>query len=244
MSVRAGIALVLLTCPAGAAASSAKVSCASGRTIYRQNGVRIVVVGRRTHFSHSPNSPYKTFYICPRGARMGHKFRESAPFTGEQLTGFRVFGSRIGFVANSEGVQSGGAEEVGWVEVDNARSKSGAIAESEGIPREQEVQEEKEGASPLAHVPDEHVNFAIAGDGAVAVAGLGEGLESFPPVTTPPPEEWEIALLTVKRHGLSFPKQLFRTAVKADAVVLASLAINETTVTWSSVSGQAESAAR
>ena len=242
MSVLAGIALALLSCPAGAVASNAGVSCASGRTIFRQRGVRIVLVVRQTHFSHGPNSPFKTFYVCPRGARMGHKFREGSPFTREHMTDFRVFGGRIGFVANVEGVQSGAGEEVGWVEVDTARSKSGSIAGTEGIPREQELQEEKEGVPPVPHVPDEHVNYVIASDGTVAVAGSGEALESLTPEARPP-EEWEVCLLMVKSHGLSFPKQLFRTAMKADAVILASLAISETAVTWSLVSGQAESAA-
>ncbi len=238
-----GMALALLTCPAAAAAGNGTVSCASGRTIFREHGVRIVLVVRQTHFSHGENSSFKTFYVCPRGARRGHKFREGSPFTSEHLTDFRVFGGRIGFVANIEGVQSGAGEEVGWVEVNTARSESGPIAETQDIPREQELQEEKEGAPPIPHVPDEHVNYVIAGDGAVAVAGSGEALESLTP-GAPPPKEWEVCLLTVKRHGLSFPKQLFRTSVKAEAVVLASLAISETAVTWSSVSGQAESAAR
>ncbi len=243
MSVLAGMALVLLLSPAGAVASNGTVSCASGRTILREHGVRIVLVVRPTHFSHGQNSTFKTFYVCPRGARRGHKFREGSPFTREHVTDFRVFGARIGFVANIEGVQSGAGEEVGWVEVNTARSESGPIAETEGIPREQELQEEKEGVPPVPHVPDEHVNYVIAGDGTVAVAASGEALESLTP-GAPPPKEWEVCLLTVKRHGLSFPKQLFRTSVKAEAVVLASLAISETAVTWSLVSGQAESAAR
>jgi hypothetical protein len=243
MSVLTGIVLMLLSCPVDAVASHATVSCASGRTIFRERGVRIVLVVRQTRFSHGPNSPFKTFYVCPRGARMGHKFREGSPFTREHITDFRVFGGRIGFVANIEGVQSGAGEEVGWVEVDTARSESGSIAETQDIPREQEVQEEEEGVPPIPHVPDEHVSYVIAGDGAVAVAGSGEALESLTPGALAP-EEWEVCLLTVRRHGLSFPKQLFRTAVKAEAVALASLAISETAVTWSLVSGQAESVAR
>ena len=239
----AGMALVLLTFPAGAVASNATVSCASGRTIFRQHGMRIVLVVRRTHFSHGPNSPFKTFYVCARGARRGRQFREGSPFTREQVTDFRVFGGRIGFVANIEGVQSGAAEDVGWVEVNTARSESGSIAETLDIPREQEMQEEEEGVPPVPHVPDERVNYVIAGDGTVAVASSGEALESLTPEARPP-EEWEVCLLTVKRHGLSFPKQLFRTAVKAEAVVLASLAISDTAVTWSLVSGQAQSVAR
>jgi hypothetical protein len=243
MSVLAGMALVLLLSPAGAVASNGTVSCASGRTILREHGVRIVLVVRRTHFSHGQNSTFKTFYVCPRGARRGRKFREGSPFTREHVTDFRVFGARIGFVANIEGVQSGAGEEVGWVEVNTARSESGPIAETAGIPREQELQEEKEGVPPIPHVPDEQVNYVIAGDGTVAVASSGEALESLTTGALPP-EEWEVCLLTVKRHGLSFPKQLFRTAVKAEAVILASLAISETAVTWSLVSGQAESVAR
>ena len=239
----AGMALVLLTFPPVAVASNATVSCASGRTIFRQHGMRIVLVVRRTHFSHGPNSPFKTFYVCARGARRGRQFREGSPFTREQVTDFRVFGGRIGFVANIEGVQSGAGEEVGWVEVNTARSRSGPIAETQGIPREQEVQEEQEGVPPVPHVPDEQVNYVIAGDGTVAVAGSGEALDSSTPGALPP-EEWEVALLTVKRDGLSFPKQLFRTAVKAEAVVLASLAISDTATTWSLVSGQAQSVAR
>ncbi len=239
----ASMALVLLTCSAATLASNATVSCASGRTIFREHGVRIVLVVRQTHFNHGENSAFKTFYVCPRGARRGRKFREGSPFTREHVRDFRVFGARIGFVANIEGVQSGAGEEVGWVEVNTARSKSGPIAETQDISREQELQEEKEGVPPIPHVPDGHVNYVIAGDGTVAVAGSGEALESARP-GAPPPEEWEVCLLTVKRHGLSFPKQLFRTPVKAEAVVLASLAISDTAVTWSSVSGKAESAAR
>jgi hypothetical protein len=242
MSVLAGIAVAVLTWSADAVASKPTVSCASGRTIFRQGGARIVLVVSRTHFSQGSNATFKTFYVCRRGARVGHRFREGSPFTREDMTGFKVFGGRIGFVANVEGFQSGAGEEVGWVEANTGRSKSGAIAETQDIPREQEVQEEHEGVPPVPHVPDEHVNYVIAGDGAVAVASSGEALESVT-AGAPPPKEWEVCLLSVKRHGLSFPKQLFRTAVKAEAVVLGSLAISETAVTWSLLSGQAESAA-
>jgi hypothetical protein len=242
-SILAGMVLVLLTGPTGAVASPATVSCASGRTTFREHGVRIVVVAGRTHFGGGQDSPIKTFYVCPRGAKRGREFRESTPFTREQVADFRVFGGRIGFVANSEGVQSGGEEQVGWVQVSTARSKSGSIDASSGVPLEQEVQEEKDGAPPLPRVPNDHVNYVIAGDGTVAVAGSGPGRESLTSAAEPP-EEWEVCLLTVKPHGLSFPKKLFRTAVKAEAVDLDSLAISETAVTWSLVNGQSESAER
>ena len=182
----AGMALALLTYSAAAVAGNATVSCASGRTVFREHGVRIVLVVRQTHFSHGQNSSFKTFYVCPRGARRGRKFREGSPFTREHVTDFRVFGARIGFVANVEGVQSGAGEEVGWVEVNTARSESGPIAETAGIPREQERQEEKEGVPPVPHVPDEYVNYVIAGDGTVAVAASGEALESMTPGAPPP----------------------------------------------------------
>ncbi len=206
----------------------ARTNCRSGRTVFRQGGTRAFVVVRQFRpGSGEPNSSYKTFYVCRPGSRTPLIFSQGEPYTRETISGFRVFGDRLGFVARSEGIQSGSETEVGWIDLGIGRVRTGLINASEGLANESE---EEPG---LPRVPDWDLNYAIATDGTVAV--LGEGGE---------PREWEVCLLSVKPHSLGPPRQLFLAKAPQEALDLDSIAITETSVLWSAKNGQPASAPR
>ncbi len=138
-----------------------------------------------------------------------------------------MFGYRLGFVVRSEGIQSGSETEVGWIDLRIGRVRTGLINASEGLANESE---EEPG---LPRVPDWDLKYAIANDGTVAV--LGEGGD---------PKEWEVCLLPVKRHALGPPRELFLAKAGQEALDPDSIAITETSVLWSTKSGQAGSAPR
>jgi hypothetical protein len=97
---------------------------------------------------------------------------------------------------------------------------------------------------PGPKVPSEALDYAIAEDGTVAVAGeaLDETAEAAP--GKPPPHEWEVCILSVKTHRLSSPKALLKTTSATEAPVLSSIAINASTVSWRNGAGLAVSVPR
>lgn len=174
-----------------------------------------------------PDSSYKTFYVCRRRARTPRIFRQGGPYTTETTSGFRVFGTRLGFIVRSEGIQSGSETEVGWIDLRIGRVRTGLINASEGLANESEEQR------GLPRVPDLRLDYAIANDGTVAV--LGEGGE---------PREWEVCLLPVKPRSLGPPHELFVTQAGQEGLDPDSIEISETTVSWRTKSGQLDSAPR
>jgi hypothetical protein len=222
------VALGLPSCVQASPVRRALTNCRSGRTVFRQGETRAFVVVRQFRPGRGePNSPYKTFYVCRPGSRIPHIFRRGEPYVRETISGFRVFGYRLGFVARSEGIQSGSETEVGWIDLRIGRVRTGLINASEGLASESE---EEPG---LPRVPDWDLKYAIANDGTVAV--LGEGGD---------PKEWEVCLLPVKPHSLGPPRQLFLAKAGQEALALDSIAITETSVLWSTKSGQPGSAPR
>lgn len=222
---------VALGLPSGVQASSvrrAPTSCRSGRTVFRQGGTRAFVVSRQfTPGRGEPSSPFKTFYVCRAGSRKPYVLRQGEPYVREAISGFRLFGYRLGFVVRAEGIQSGSEAEVGWIDLRIGRVRSGLINASEGLANESE---EEPG---LPRVPDWVLRYAIADDGTVAV--LGEGGE---------PREWEVCLLAVKPHSLGPPRQLLLAKTGQEALDPDSIAITETSVLWRTKSGQPASAPR
>jgi hypothetical protein len=223
--------LVALVLPGEVQASPvrrAQTNCRSGRTVFREGGTRAFVVVRQFRpGSGEPSAPYKTFYVCRPGSRTPLIFSQGEPYTIETISGFRVFGDRLGFVARSEGIQSGSETEVGWIDLRIGQVRTGVINASEGLANESEEQ------PGLPRVPDWQVKYAIANDGTVAV--LGEGGE---------PREWEVCLLPVKLHSLGPPRQLFLARAGQEGLDPDSIAISETRVLWTTKNGQPASAPR
>jgi hypothetical protein len=98
---------------------------------------------------------------------------------------------------------------------------------------------------PGPKVPSEELDYAIAEDGTVLVAGeaIDEALEAEHP-SKPPPREWEVCVLSVKTHRLSSPKALLKTTSTTEVPVLSSIAINASTVSWQNRAGLAVSMPR
>jgi hypothetical protein len=223
--------VVALGLPSVAQASPghrAPTNCGTGRTVFRVGGTRAFVVSRQFSPGRGePSSPYKTFYVCRSGSRKPDVLKQGEPYVNETISGFRLFGYRLGFVIRSEGIQSGSEAEVGWIDLRIGRVRSGVINASEGLANESE---EEPG---LPRVPDQVVRYAIADDGTVAVLGEGGA-----------PREWEVCLLAVKPRSLGPPDQLFVARTEQEALDPDSIAITETSVLWRTKSGQPASAPR
>jgi hypothetical protein len=222
------VALLIVASPAGAHAATRHPKppgCHAGKTVFHRDGIRAFVIVRHFGDPHQEGSAYKTFYVCSPALRKAHLYDQSAPFTFEGLYDYKLFGDRLGFVYSSQGVQNGAAIGVGWVNLKSGKAKSGGIFESEQLANEDE---EEPG---LPDVPADHLDYAIAGDGTVAV--LGEGGE---------PVEWEVAVLAVKPRSLGPPRRLFAAKSPQEGLELDSLAIAPSSVTWRTKRGEPGSA--
>ncbi|HTY96869.1 MAG TPA: hypothetical protein VMB91_07490 [Solirubrobacteraceae bacterium] len=181
---------------------------------------------------HQEGSHYRRYYVCGRGARMPVLFDAGQPFNLESVSDFRVFGSRLGFVVRDQGIQSGASVSVGWVKLPRGPVKQATIWATEDLPEEQELE------AHLPKVPAEALEYAIAGDGTVAIAGEARVAASD---TT---SEWEVCDLRVGHHSLSPPRALFRTTSASGAPLLKTIAVDGSRVSWRSASGGAMSVAR
>jgi len=210
----AALACAAALAPAGALARST-VTCRQGTTVFQHGAVRAFYV--KHHLRSQPWLKWRDYYACRPGSRMPRLIYDGEPATFVQVYGFRVFGSRLGFVAATEGYAGGGEAFVAWLDLENGELRVGAI----------NINEEQYTPVSAPRMPIGHVSFAIAPDGAVAVLG-----ESGP--------EQEIALLTLGAHKLRPPVRLFYT--QGGSVAPGSLAISETAVTWKTKAGKEESA--
>lgn len=216
------VVALALAGPAHAAGRRAKLpSCRAGRTVYHHDGVRAFVIVRKYGKAGQEGASIKAFYVCSPALRHAHLFDQSDPFTFEGIYDYKLFGDRLGFLTSSEGVQNGASEGIGWVNLVSGRAKLGALHETEQLSNEDE---EEPG---LPKVPVDRLNYVIAGDGTVAV--LGEGGE---------PVEWEVALLSVKPRSLGAPHRLLRVKQTQEGLAVDSLAITDTSVTWTTKHGQ------
>ena len=212
--------------------AQARVSCRSGRTEFKRAGIRAFSIGRVEGNPRAEGSHYRQYYVCGRGARKPVMFDPGQPFNIETVSEYKVFGDRLGFVVSDRGIQSGASVSVNWVRLPRGPVKEGLIWAEEDLPEEQELQEH------VPKFPAEDLEYAIASDGVVAVAGEAHVQTAGEPL------EWEVYDLTVKGHGLSLPKVLFKTTSKSEAPVLKTIAINATTVSWRNVAGGAVSMPR
>lgn len=197
------------------AAGSTTLTCRSGTTVFHQGAVRAFFVAH--HLSSQPWLTWRSYYACRPGTRRAKLIYESSPATFIHVYGFRVEGSRLGFVAASEGYAGGGEAIVAWLDLQSGELRVGTI----------NINEEQYTPATAPKVPIGHVGFAIAPDGEVAVLG-----EDGP--------QQEIALLRLGRYRLKPPVRLFYS--EAGTVAPGSLAVSETAVTWSTKAGHGESA--
>jgi hypothetical protein len=219
--VAVALGLTLAALASADASAHAHITCRSGRTVFRRPGVRVFVTVRVFGNPRQEGARYKAHYVCRKGSRKPLLFDPGQPFTTETVSQYKLVGDRLGFVTSSAGVQSGGQATVGWVDLKLGAVKEAVINASEGLTGEQE---EEPG---LPTVPSDELDYAIAGDGAIAL--IGEGGE---------PLEWQVCVLAVKRHALGPPKVLFKTASQQEALDLHSISITAATVSWTSKSGR------
>ena len=226
MSVIVGF--VALLGATATATASGRITCTSGKTVFRRPTIRVFRVARVYGNSPAEGSHYKAFYMCARGSHAPVLFW-GQPFTrNTTVAQYKLVGSRLGFVGYTEGVAGGASTTVGWVRLPRGPSKEAEIWAREEMPEESE---------PGPKVPSEEMDYAIAPDGTVAVAGEAQDDAAEPEHGKPPPHEWEVCVLTVKPHGLSSPRSLMRTTSPSEAPVLSSIAISATTVSWETRAG-------
>jgi hypothetical protein len=230
-----GVVGLLAAVGAAPASASARVTCHSGKTVFKRPGVRVIRVPRVYGNPSTAGSHYREFYVCAGASPRPRPFW-GGPFTSQSVAQYKLVGHKLGFVAFAEGVSGGASISVGWVQLPRGPDKDTEIWARE------EVEEEED---PGPKVPSEEVNYAIAEDGTVAVVGEALVDPAEPEGHgKPPPREWEVCVLSVKAHGLSAPKALFKTTSSTEAPVLASIAIDATTVSWQNRSGLAVSVPR
>jgi hypothetical protein len=223
----AGVIAGALSAPA-----DARVGCRSGRTVFKRPGVRVFSIRRARGDPHDGRSHYKLFFVCANATRAPILFNVGQPFNIESVSDFKIYGDRLGYVVGDQGIQSGASVSIGWVRLPHGPVKEGPIWATEDLSEEQELEEH------VPKVPAEELEYAIARDGTVAVAGEAHA------ATAGVPLEWEVCELTVTGHGLSRPKVLFGTTSRGEAPVLRTIAINGSTVSWRNASGSVVSVSR
>lgn len=235
---QAGIAVVTTgVCLAFTTASaSARVNCQSGKTVFKRPAVRVFKIPAVYGNPRQEGSHYKQFYLCARGSHRPLAFQGQPFVRNASVSQFKLVGNRLGFVAYAEGVSGGAGTTIGWVQLPRGPDKEGDIFEREEVPEEED---------PGPKVPSEDVEYAIAEDGTVAVAGEADDFaaEAEHP-DKPPPKEWEVCVLSVKPRHLSSPKALLKTRSPTEAPVLSTIAINASTVSWRNRAGLAVSVPR
>jgi hypothetical protein len=221
---------------AAPAHASGQINCRSGTTVFKRPAVRVFRVGRVLREPRTPESHYKEFYLCTRGSHRPYAFWGAPFLVDESVSQYKLVGDRLGFVAFAEGVAGGAGTSVGWVQLPRGPAKEAYIFAREEVPEE---------IDPGPKVPWEKLNYAIAEDGTVVVAGeaIDEAAEAEHP-SKPPPREWEVCILAVKAHRLSSPKALLKTTSVTEAPVLSLIAINASTVSWKNGAGANVSVSR
>jgi hypothetical protein len=234
-SVGVGVGVVSMLTAAAPAHAHARVNCRSGKTVFKRPAVRVFKVASVYGNPRQAGSHYKQFYVCARGSRHPYVF-QGTPFVEESVSQYKLVGDRLGFVTFAEGVSGGAGTTVGWVQLPRGPDKEADIFDREEVPEEED---------PGPKVPSEHLDYAIAEDGTVAVAGEADDFaaEAEHP-GKPPPKEWEVCVLSVKPHHLSGPKALLKTKSPTEAPILSTIAINASTVSWRNQAGLAVSAPR
>ena len=226
-SVIVGVASVLAV--TGSAHASGRVDCRSGKTVFKRPAVRVFKVASVYGNPRQEGARYNEFYLCARGSQHPYAFWGEPFVRNESVSQYRLVGNRLGFVAFAEGVSGGAGTSIGWVRLPHGPEKEADVWAREEVPEEEE---------PGPKVPSEELDYAIAEDGTVAVAGeaVDYAADAEHP-NKPPPHEWEVCALLVKAHGLSSPKALFKTVSPTEAPVLSSIAINASTVKWRNRAG-------
>jgi hypothetical protein len=229
------VAVVAILAAAAPAHASARAGCQSGKTVFKRPAVRVFRVASVYGNPRQAGSHYNEFYLCARGSHHPYAF-QGTPFVDESVSQYKLVGDRLGFVTFAEGVSGGAGKTVGWVQLPRGPDKEADIFDREEVPEEED---------PGPKVPSEYLDYAIGEDGTVAVAGeaLDEAAEAELP-NKPPPQEWEVCVLSVKPHHLSSPKVLLKTLSPTEAPVLSSIAINASTVSWRNRAGLAVSVPR
>jgi hypothetical protein len=230
------VGAVTVLAAAAPAHASGRVGCQSGKTVFKRPAVRVFRVARVFGNPRTAGSHYNEFYLCARGSRHPYAF-SGEPFVGESVAQYKLVGDRVGFVASAEGVSGGASTLIGWVRLPRGPDMEADIWDREEVPEEEE---------PGPKVPSEDLDYAIAEDGTVAVAGeaIDVAAQAEHPNSKPSPKEWEVCVLAVKARRLSSPKALLKTMSATEAPVLSSIAINASTVSWRNRAGLAVSVPR
>jgi hypothetical protein len=138
------LAVALALAPAPGAVAASRLTCRSGHTVYKKGQTRLFYVTRR-----GKGGPYDDFRICSSHVRRpAHVLFADAPF-GTKLTGFRVFGSRLGYEIDEDGAIEI-SQSVGWADLRTGRA------------RDRYVDTDKLGAASVS-------GFGVAEDGSLAL---------------------------------------------------------------------------
>jgi hypothetical protein len=143
--------------PAAPGKSVVKTSCGSGRTLFRHGAVRAFLL---VFHDSDARGEHQQLLACRGAARRPLTLFDPGPFNVVRAEGFRLVGSRLGFVVHGEGFANGSETDLGYVDFGSRRVRRGLLNAGENAGP----------GDPL--LPEDHIGYAIAPDGAVAaVAG-------------------------------------------------------------------------
>lgn len=214
----AGVLLVSVCVMLGAPTAGARPhqgfrpTCRSGRTLFRHGLIRAFKV---TFYDAVDHGQHQELLVCLARSRRPIVVYDPGPFNYVHGRGFRLLGTRLGFLVHDQGFDNGSETDVGWIDLRTGAVRFGLVNAGENAGP----------GDPL--LPEDAVAYAFAPDGAAAViAGSSCQVVALLPVRSKPQHGF---------YGLGPPAILF--AAPTGDLDRGSLVVTLTQVSWRTLAG-------
>jgi hypothetical protein len=209
--------------PVGTSVAAVKAAipptCQSGRTLFERSAVRVFFF---SSYDAIDKGIHQRILICLGHSNKPSVLYDNGPFNGVNAYDFHILGSRLGFVADDEGISNGSETDIGWVDLRTGDVRFGALNAGVNADRK----------DPL--LPLGSIGYAIDSEGTVAViTGHACQVVAVLPVRAKPFE-----------YGYRLGPPLVRFTAPKGGLDPSSVAITATTITWRTVGGAPGSVAR
>jgi hypothetical protein len=209
----------LVGTPVVAAKAATPPTCQSGRTLFERGAVRVFFF---SSYDAVDKGTHDRILICLAHSTKPSTLYDLGPFNGVGAYDFHVFGSRLGFVADDEGLSNGSETDIGWVDLRTGDVRFGPLNDGDNA-------DKKDPLLPLGSI-----GYAIDPNGTVAVI-TGHACQV-------------VAVLAVRAKRYEYDYRLGPPLVRFTApkggLDPTSVAITATAVTWRTVGGAADSVGR
>jgi hypothetical protein len=202
--------------PLGTSVASVKAAipptCQSGRTLFARSAVRVFFF---SSYDAIDKGIHQRILICLGHAIKPSVLYDNGPFNGVGAYDFHILGSRLGFVADDEGISNGSETDIGWVDLRTGDVRKGAL--NAGVDADRK--------DPL--LPLGSIGYAIDPEGTVAViTGHACQVVAVLPVRAKPFE-----------YAYRLGPPLVRFTAPKGGLDPSSVAISATTISWQTVGG-------